>query len=589
MIPLSKLAGVALLVSSGAIAAPWSPSQSSTTHHTRALGPNRVKVGSYHPESTFKTYGVKGTDHPLSKRGVNASSSDAARLFLASETGIHLDHVVHRTGHSIDGVSNEYFHQQYNGIRVANAVANVAIKDDKVISYGANFVNPRSIASATAQLSREDAIHRAESVTGAKYNLYPIVLEYFVKDTGDAVLAYTVEVQNDETHEWYSVHVDAIHGEVINVVDFVHHLTSYRVTPFTSQDLTDAGFIVATDPFNKNASPNGWHQYDTTSTTSTSGNNALSYIGSISGTTSQSSPTNIYDYIRNPNISPSEGSNPDAARVNVFYMANMVHDLMYLYGFTEKTWNYQQDNRGLGGLGNDRIEIEVQSSVSGLISIPPDGRSARVQLGVWSQGDGAFQNDVTLHELMHGVVGRLTGGGTAKCFTTTEAHGLDEGWADAFPNLIQRTSAADRDFIIAKWANGKNLRTYPYSTNKSVHPRMYGDAATKSDILAIAELWAVVWHEISVSLIKERGFTSNLFDPTLTSGNTIALHLMIDGLISQPCNPTFINARDAIIQADANRYSGANKCLLWKAFAKRGLGYGATTTKTNSETLPPGC
>jgi extracellular elastinolytic metalloproteinase len=51
---------------------------------------------------------------------------------------------------------------------------------------------------------------------------------------------------------------------------------------------------------------------------------------------------------------------------------------------------------------------------------------------------------------------------------------------------------------------------------------------------------------------------------------------MIDALISQPCNPTFINARDAVIQADANRYNGANKCTLWKAFAKRGLGYGAS-------------
>lgn len=178
--------------------------------------------------------------------------------------------------------------------------------------------------------------------------------------------------------------------------------------------------------------------------------------------------------------------------------------IQYRYGFTEKTWNYQQDNHGLGGLGNDRVEIEVQSDLSGLITVPADGRSAKIYLGVWSQGDGAFQNDVTVHELMHGIAGRLTGGGTARCFTTTEAHGLDEGWADAFPDLIQRTSAADRDFIIAKWANGGNLRTYPYSTNKSVHPRMYGDADISSNTLAIAEFWAVVWHEITVSLINKR-------------------------------------------------------------------------------------
>ena len=34
-------------------------------------------------------------------------------------------------------------------------------------------------------------------------------------------------------------------------------------------------------------------------------------------------------------------------------------------------------------------------------------------------------------------------------------------------------------------------------------------------------------------------------------------------------------ARQAWIQADANRYNGANEELLWKAFASRGLGFGA--------------
>jgi len=40
----------------------------------------------------------------------------------------------------------------------------------------------------------------------------------------------------------------------------------------------------------------------------------------------------------------------------------------------------------------------------------------------------------------------------------------------------------------------------------------------------------------------------------------------------QPCLPTFISARNAIIQADTVNNRGINKCLLWKGFAKRGLG-----------------
>ena len=84
------------------------------------------------------------------------------------------------------------------------------------------------------------------------------------------------------------------------------------------------------------------------------------------------------------------------------------------------------------------------------------------------------------------------------------------------------------------------------------------------------------------------------------------MHLMIDALPIQPCNPTcmsrftcflyliliplstVLTGRDAIIQADANRYSGANKCTLWKAFASRGLGVNAAN-HVNDTTLPSGC
>jgi extracellular elastinolytic metalloproteinase len=49
-----------------------------------------------------------------------------------------------------------------------------------------------------------------------------------------------------------------------------------------------------------------------------------------------------------------------------------------------------------------------------------------------------------------------------------------------------------------------------------------------------------------------------------------------------------ISARDAWIQADANRYDGANKCTLWKAFASRGLGVNAANHR-NDNTIPGDC
>jgi len=54
---------------------------------------------------------------------------------------------------------------------------------------------------------------------------------------------------------------------------------------------------------------------------------------------------------------------------------------------------------------------------------------------------------------------------------------------------------------------------------------------------------------------------------------------------------TVATARDAWIQADKNRYNGANACLLWKVFASRGLGTNAKTTAPFADGfgVPAGC
>ena len=43
------------------------------------------------------------------------------------------------------------------------------------------------------------------------------------------------------------------------------------------------------------------------------------------------------------------------------------------------------------------------------------------------------------------------------------------------------------------------------------------------------------------------------------------------------CNPTFVTARDAILAADLATTGGANYCMIWQTFARRGLGVGASS------------
>ena len=51
-----------------------------------------------------------------------------------------------------------------------------------------------------------------------------------------------------------------------------------------------------------------------------------------------------------------------------------------------------------------------------------------------------------------------------------------------------------------------------------------------------------------------------------------------------------VSARDAIIQADRNRYGGSHVCALWRVFASRGLGLAALPgVYINDFVVPIGC
>jgi extracellular elastinolytic metalloproteinase len=96
----------------------------------------------------------------------------------------------------------------------------------------------------------------------------------------------------------------------------------------------------------------------------------------------------------------------------------------------------------------------------------------------------------------------------------------------------------------------------------------------------IGEVWANMLHNVYAGLVVAKGFSDNARkDPSGKEGNVIFLHLFIDALALQPCNPTFVTAREcsanmftlpfvmllsgnAWIQADVNRYKGANRCTL---------------------------
>ena len=177
--------------------------------------------------------------------------------------------------------------------------------------------------------------------------------------------------------------------------------------------------------------------------------------------------------------------------------------------------------------------------------------------------------------------GRLTGGSAqANCLSTDQSAGLNEGWSDAMAIFLTRkqSDSRDDDAYYATYTTNKphGMRDLPYSTNLDKNPRKFSYVGTATGPHAMGEYWANVLFEMYWNLVDLKGFSTNWYDATQDKGNIIALQLVIGGLKLQPCNPTFLKARDAILAADQSYYKGEFKCEIWKAFAKRGMGVDAT-------------
>ncbi|KAJ7469053.1 Fungalysin metallopeptidase-domain-containing protein [Mycena latifolia] len=585
---------LAIVYASSSLAAPSPINSKHATHRTRELA-RGVKLETYHPVSTYETFG-EGIDHPLRKRdGVSFKESSVA--FISSKLGAIGENAAFHSGYAADVVTHAYAKQTHEGISFVNAVANVAFnKDDKVVAFGSSFVKPTSIAASTPSVSFEDAVTTAEDALGGTYNGHPPEVQYFAKDDGSVALVHGFQVQNEEAGLWYEAFVDAHSNELVSVVDFVAK-ASYLVLPITKEVLTQ-GFETVEDPEDLLASPQGWHWTGTKKSTTTTGNNVITYKGTTSGVTTQSSSGQVFDFPQTASKAPTTTANVDAARVNNFYLVNSVHDISYRYGFTEAAFNFQKDNFGNGGEEGDRVTASIQDSAgtdNADFSTPPDGQSGHMRMYLFTstspERDGALENDIVVHENTHGITNRMTGGGTGRCLQSTEAGGMGEGWSDAMAEWTEQTSATIKDYVMGQYVinDAAGIRTHPYSTSKTTNPLTYASVGTLNEVHNIGEVWANMLHNVYAALVGDLGFSKTAHtDPEGTEGNVVYLHLFLDALALQPCSPTFLTARDAWIQADVNRYDGANKCTIWKAFASRGLGVKAKNHKDDTS-VPSDC
>jgi extracellular elastinolytic metalloproteinase len=203
--------------------------------------------------------------------------------------------------------------------------------------------------------------------------------------------------------------------------------------------------------------------------------------------------------------------------------------------------------------------------------------------------DSDLDAGVIAHEYGHGISNRLTGGpATVSCLPNAGGNSeqMGEGWSDWF-GITLTTHPSDRPstprgvgtYVSFQPGDGNGIRPTPYSTDMNVNPSTYASVADVVNISqphGVGYVWNTMLWEMYWNLVDRYGYNANIYESWTTGGNNRALQLVMDGMKFQPCRPGMQDGRDAILAADVALTDGANQCEIWRAFAKRGMGFSAS-------------
>lgn len=199
--------------------------------------------------------------------------------------------------------------------------------------------------------------------------------------------------------------------------------------------------------------------------------------------------------------------------------------------------------------------------------------------------DSDFDAGIIAHEYGHGVSYRLTGGRTTNCLSGEEQQG--EGWSDFLALMFTMTDDVCTlprgvgTYSTFQTPTGPGIRNYPYSPDMDVNPFTFASIsdAGLSVPHGVGSVWNTMLWDMSCKLMDRYGYEQDIY--SRGGGNGMAMQLVLDGLKLQGCFPQFVKSRDAIIAADAALAAVpdtdylTNRCIIWNAFARRGLGLGA--------------
>jgi len=166
------------------------------------------------------------------------------------------------------------------------------------------------------------------------------------------------------------------------------------------------------------------------------------------------------------------------------------------------------------------------------------------------QRDGDLDSDIVWHEYGHGLTWRMIGDMSGPL-----AGAIGEGMSDTLSIIINEND------VVGEYAfdNTLGIRRFPYTD----YPNTYGDIAG-TEVHDDGELYGAIGWQMFLNYQDGGISKSELLDS------------IVDGMNFTPAGPTFEQMRDGILESVSNSAHSERDCLVWRAFAKYGVGVGAT-------------
>jgi Zn-dependent metalloprotease len=455
-----------------------------------------------------------------------------------------------------------------------------AMSEARAIAKAFEHAGRTVFPSFVEHYARQSATEMSRFANPLDLNLEEVLSEQnVVSVAGESRLAWHV-VAEVGPEEWYELLLDAYTGELL----LRHNLYVHQAQGTVYTEAPDKGARVLVS-FVGDTTINTAAGWMGTSTVTT-GNNAEAYLDTnadnvpdANNTTGlsnghASSSTQNFTFPFSTTVDPR--TQQAAVVTNLFYYNNIMHDFSYNLGFTETARNFQVNNFGRGGTGNDSVRAEAQDG-SGTnnanFATPPDGSRPRMQQFLFTSPtpdrDSSVDGDVVFHEYGHGISNRLIGNGST-ALSGTQSGAMGEGWSDYWAITI------NNDGAVGEYSTGNpnGIRRAPYTVPAASVHNSYSDLGF--GVHADGEVWA-----------------ATLWDLRTQLGVATTDRLVLNGMKFTPTRPSFLNARDGILQADQNLNGGANRCTIWTVFARHGMGVSAVgndgTTHTAATDLPSDC